>query len=731
MTIKAAKMDEPKKAAAVKQAGIKQKIKKQAATNKKEVEQKTTAGHAAPAKEDAPVKRCTVSFLSACVVLVSAALFFAVPMALRGSSNMSTDAAEVVTIKSVSSWADASNDQQCKMHDDNGVRNDFTAVQEAKGFAHNASLDPTASERAGLRVEKEEGEIDMGPNHGTSEHSLHPSSTTHQRACFSAVPPQFLPMLLALTTLPAHAAEPSTALAEPPAVLAVAALAPMLKTNGIDEAEHETVLGCARSVTEHSTTGRRMLIQHQITAYSDDKQRFDMIDTDRDGYIVMDEAPVQSGSEDEWHHTLEAFDANEDGKLDYAEFLTLLAEQRENAKEEQVPHDFDSYETSMATTDTYGPNDYYYESPAYQELLTKRAEEIHAAEASVVVGTTSLSARHEHLGRLFAAADTNNDSKVSLAEYTAAGKGSRFAFVQGGFKEAMDRNGDGVVSESEALHAAAFEFDVIDGDRDGVVSDSELKHILENKGWLRRKDWQVAQTLATDAAMPHLMTAYVETHWGDVPEEDYADEEACEASKAPSQPNAALADDIALFGERESDTLSGEHMNVSAGTRRLKRFRLSKEVQEDLIGTALSVGIKAVTEQLATDFCWIKSYDRGVGIIAGCRSGWEERGAMCYKNCPSGGTRDWYDIEFCGFGCPSGSTNWGLTCRTNGWTKSKSCCYALGICWAKCCGGCPAGHTNTGCFCEPCVTLASILRYIWAFLSPNPTHSPLLYCAHP
>ena len=43
---------------------------------------------------------------------------------------MSTDAAEIVPTKSVSNWAD----QQCGMHDnDHGVRNDFTAVQEAKG----------------------------------------------------------------------------------------------------------------------------------------------------------------------------------------------------------------------------------------------------------------------------------------------------------------------------------------------------------------------------------------------------------------------------------------------------------------------------------------------------------------------------------------------------------------------------------------------------------------------
>ena len=108
------------KPATATQADTKQKIKKQAVTGKQKMA-------AAPAKEGAPVKRCTVSFTGACVVLVSAAVFFATTMALRSNSSMSTGAAEVVTTKSVSNWAD----QQCEMHDnDNGVRNNFTAVQE-------------------------------------------------------------------------------------------------------------------------------------------------------------------------------------------------------------------------------------------------------------------------------------------------------------------------------------------------------------------------------------------------------------------------------------------------------------------------------------------------------------------------------------------------------------------------------------------------------------------------
>jgi len=53
-------------------------------------------------------------------------------MALRSNSSGPTGAAEVVTTKSYtksvsSSWADASNDQQCGLYDNN----DFCAVQEA------------------------------------------------------------------------------------------------------------------------------------------------------------------------------------------------------------------------------------------------------------------------------------------------------------------------------------------------------------------------------------------------------------------------------------------------------------------------------------------------------------------------------------------------------------------------------------------------------------------------
>ena len=76
--------------------------------------------------EDTPAKRSTVSFPSARAVLTGAVLFFAVTMALRPKSSISTSAAEVVT-RYVPNWANMSNDQQCGLYDNN----DFTAVQGA------------------------------------------------------------------------------------------------------------------------------------------------------------------------------------------------------------------------------------------------------------------------------------------------------------------------------------------------------------------------------------------------------------------------------------------------------------------------------------------------------------------------------------------------------------------------------------------------------------------------
>jgi len=59
---------------------------------------------------------------------------------------------------SVTSWSDALTGQQCGLYDNNVQAFETTCPADAaEGFAHSASLDPTAMERAGLRVKKEEG----------------------------------------------------------------------------------------------------------------------------------------------------------------------------------------------------------------------------------------------------------------------------------------------------------------------------------------------------------------------------------------------------------------------------------------------------------------------------------------------------------------------------------------------------------------------------------------------
>merc|ERR1719491_2682419 len=77
---------------------------------------------------------------------------------------------------------------------------------------------------------------------------------------------------------------------------------------------------------------------------------------------------------------------------------------------------------------------------------------------------------------------------------------------------------------------------------------------------------------------------------------------------------------------------------------------------------------------------------------------------MCYAKCSSGYFRSSGDIEYCQKRCPSGTTDIGLFCRTDGRTKQKGCCKTFGKCTVfspRCCGGCSSGYTNPGCFCEP------------------------------
>ena len=129
----------------------------------------------------------------------------------------------------------------------------------------------------------------------------------------------------------------------------------------------------------------------------------------------------------------------------------------------------------------------------------------------------------------------------------------------------------------------------------------------------------------------------------------------------------------------------------------------------------LETTYKTITDLLSVEFCWRKSYDRGAGKIAGCASSYESRGAMCYPKCGGNTYRSNLDIEYCQTHCPSGTTDIGLHCRTNGHTYwRKPCChrhckYRCG--WRRtcrwccrpsaCCGSCRSGFTNTGCTCEP------------------------------
>jgi len=687
-----------KKSAASKRATVATTKKKKPANDTKTTEQTTAP---APAKmKDAPATHCATGFRALMLIgLVGiASLFYQSEQpsaALAVTPSFSNDAT-VLTTKTVSSWSNAldqlglfntaPNDDQCGLLDvDAPANNNQCALKE-----------PIVASPEGFKL-------------------------CVQKLCFAS-PLQWLPLMLGVparssdqvaydgadtddTPLSPSPQTPSPSMPRSPISPSPPSSSMLTEDGGADNDEYETVLGCARSVMEHSTG----MIEHgEIESYLEGtylegKQLFDTFDTDGDGYLVKGEALVRGGEEKEWRHSLEEYDVDRDGQLGYDEFLALLAGRSESEVEEQVT--LNVYNTtSMVPTDArnnyeWTADGYYYETHAYQKHLAQRSDQIRAAAASSALDTMSpmsarrapLAARRDHLGVIFASADTNNDGKVSLAEYTSAGKSSRFEVVQGGFKEAMDRDGDGVVSESESLGAAAFEFGVIDGDRDGIVSAFELENTFEDKGWLRTKDWNVAQALATDGSLPHLVTAYIETHWGDAPEEDYASEQACAAH---------AADDTS-----ESDELLEGHMNVSASTRRLARKRID-EADKALMTAALQGGYKTLAKIMATDFCWIKAYDRGPGIPAGCKPGWEQRGAMCYRICPSGGKRHWYDLEYCNYPCPSGSSNTGgLTCRTNGWTRGKSCC---GTCWpgnwccrTACCGGCPAGYTNTGCFCEP------------------------------
>ena len=519
-----------------------------------------------------------------------------------------------------------------------------------------------------------------------------------------------------------------------------------------DRSMHEAGLGCARDISEmlipdDEHNDSRVSAQQQMMSrykpHVDEElaeHHFTVFDQNGDGQIVLGEA-LHHGDIDQWTHSLEKYDENNDAKMSFREFTNLIADRREHVKDEDNLVRTAAYESFDGRPPGSNREDYelhlhkqsepefVYETAAFQKLLASRQQEIRVAEKSLMVGSMSLSARHDAVVQMFKTADANADGVLTLDEYTSSGDESRYEAVQGGYKQAIDKDGDGRVSAQEALNAAAFEYDVLDQDRDGKLTSAELVQTLENKGWLRKKDWHVAHTLSEQSlSMPHHMTVHVETHYGDTPDEDYGDEEACEAAKVVSQTNAVLARAAATIHYdddnddatppkllSESATLDDDDVSYAddvdgteAAVRAMSSVtrKLSKDKKKQIMTNALDTAYATVTNILSTDFCWRKTYDRGVGKIAGCGGSHPDaRAAMCYATCPAGSARHWHDVEYCGFNCPSGSTDIGLHCRTNGHTKSKSCC---GTCWPRswccrtwCCGGCGSGWTNTGCFCEP------------------------------
>ena len=140
-----------------------------------------------------------------------------------------------------------------------------------------------------------------------------------------------------------------------------------------------------------------------------------------------------------------------------------------------------------------------------------------------------------------------------------------------------------------------------------------------------------------------------------------------------------------------------------------------------------SVGLEPGSERSLqsdfADFCWKKTYGRGVGtVLNSCPSGKTKIGALCYDHCPNGYARFGVD---CHQVCPSGWRSDGLFCaapdgvygRGTGWPwkfgdalnnngmiqrcekkHGKGNCE---MCWAMAYPKCKKGYHGSGCnLCE-------------------------------
>jgi len=424
---------------------------------------------------------------------------------------------------------------------------------------------------------------------------------------------------------------------------------------------------------------------------------FPAFDRSADGFVDRDEALLH-GSDEDWENTLHKFDTDNDRALSRVEFEKLLLDRRGVMMEsslKNVSHSMDAMHGHCQQ-----------DSGAVVQMITGAAETAHTARQQHIQalslktglgwGSETNMMRTEALRRLFNGADSDHNGVLTMREYADAGAHARFEQVQGPFREAMDLDGDGQLFDHEASVGSAFEFHMLDGDQDGAVGWQEMKDMFASKGWLGVQKFRHALALATEQTLPGLVAALLELSWG----EDSTD-----------KPHLELEHGRATASEGAAAAAS--HWNTSLlalgspATRRraTRRPKLSTENAQALASIVGNTAVASMSDILSQEFCWRKSYDRGVGQPAGCSSKYEARGAMCYPRCGRDRSRSNGDIEFCNRPCPSGTTDTGLHCRTNGHTKSKSCC---GTCWPNnwccrtwCCGGCPSGYTNTGCFCEP------------------------------
>lgn len=182
-----------------------------------------------------------------------------------------------------------------------------------------------------------------------------------------------------------------------------------------------------------------------------------------------------------------ALDANGDGQIDKAELRGASAALRklDTNKDEQISADElrgpsgqrrggegDSPRGERPLGQAGGPKGPQPGDGPRQPWILVHADEIDLDKNKII-------SRHEIVGeatKAFAGYDTNNDDKLSAAELSGRG-GSRSAmggFLKGHSKE-IDRDGDGIVTRSEAVGNAERMFAKMDTNGDGRITPDEMK----------------------------------------------------------------------------------------------------------------------------------------------------------------------------------------------------------------------------------------------------------------